>query len=193
MQWPAAELQGQDKYLLSPSSLSTRSVSQARHATAGSLRKQRPFTANSGREGRGSQSLAKLPSRSVTAAAAAVQAEPDVNQHVREGATEADLVQLQVLDHAQRNDLRLSRRTCLSSLCFAGSCPRISPLTQAHKADEVQQRLADALPAYDIASGVADALVVGCGPAGLALAAELARRDVQVVLIGAPPLTCMVC
>lgn len=64
----------------------------------------------------------------------------------------------------------------------------IAILTQAGKADESQQRLADALPAYDAASGVADAVVVGCGPAGLALAAELARRNVQVVLIGAPPI-----
>ncbi len=57
--------------------------------------------------------------------------------------------------------------------------------TQAGKSDEAQQRLVEALPSHDATSGVAAAVVVGCGPAGLALAAELARRDVQVVLIGA--------
>lgn len=57
---------------------------------------------------------------------------------------------------------------------------------QADKDDDAQERLADALPAYSAAAGVADAAVVGCGPAGLSLAAELAKRGVQVVLIGAP-------
>ncbi len=57
--------------------------------------------------------------------------------------------------------------------------------TQAGKDDDAQQQLANALPAYDSAAGTADAAVVGCGPAGLALAAELASRGVRVVLIGA--------
>ena len=57
-------------------------------------------------------------------------------------------------------------------------------LQQAHKADAAQQRLADALPPFDPHSGVAEAVVVGCGPAGLSLAAELANRGVRAVLIG---------
>ena len=56
---------------------------------------------------------------------------------------------------------------------------------QASKDDLEQPRLADVLRPFDAAAGVADAVVVGCGPAGLALAAELASRGVQVALIGA--------
>mmetsp|Transcript_17062 Transcript_17062/g.50951 ORF Transcript_17062/g.50951 Transcript_17062/m.50951 type:complete len:580 (+) Transcript_17062:168-1907(+) len=82
-------------------------------------------------------------------AVAAAEPDTDTNQRIREGDTEAALVQL-----------------------------------QADKDDDAQERLADALPAYSAAAGLADAAVVGCGPAGLSLAAELAKRGVKVVLIG---------
>lgn len=57
-------------------------------------------------------------------------------------------------------------------------------LRQADKTDAAQHRLADALPPFDPHSGIAEAVVVGCGPAGLSLAAELASRGVRAVLIG---------
>ena len=44
--------------------------------------------------------------------------------------------------------------------------------------------LADSLAAFDPANGAADVCVVGCGPAGLALAAELAANGVHVALVG---------
>jgi flavin-dependent dehydrogenase len=40
------------------------------------------------------------------------------------------------------------------------------------------------LLSYSAEVDTADAAVVGCGPAGLSLAAELASRGVSVVLIG---------
>lgn len=55
---------------------------------------------------------------------------------------------------------------------------------QAAKQDPEQPAIASVLPPPDDASAVADAAVVGCGPAGLALAAELAKRGVNVVLVG---------
>ena len=45
--------------------------------------------------------------------------------------------------------------------------------------------MASVLGRFDTQRGAADAAIVGCGPAGLALAAELAGRGVQVALIGA--------
>jgi len=61
----------------------------------------------------------------------------------------------------------------------------LPPSLQASKADDDQPRVGSVLGRFDAQRGAADAAVVGCGPAGLALAAELAARGVQVALIGA--------
>jgi lycopene epsilon-cyclase len=60
-----------------------------------------------------------------------------------------------------------------------------SPLVQlqASKVDTEQPSIASILPAADV-SAVADVGIVGCGPAGLALAAELGKRGLKVVLVG---------
>eukprot|EP00192_Tetraselmis_astigmatica_P004395 CAMPEP_0117672472 /NCGR_PEP_ID=MMETSP0804-20121206/13923_1 /TAXON_ID=1074897 /ORGANISM="Tetraselmis astigmatica, Strain CCMP880" /LENGTH=429 /DNA_ID=CAMNT_0005481077 /DNA_START=273 /DNA_END=1562 /DNA_ORIENTATION=- len=57
---------------------------------------------------------------------------------------------------------------------------------QAAKREPKQKDIASFLKAYDPAASTAltDAAVVGCGPAGLALAAELGARGVSVVLVG---------
>lgn len=57
---------------------------------------------------------------------------------------------------------------------------------QAAKQEVEQEGIASVIPAYagDLATEVADVAVVGCGPAGLALAAELGKRGVRVVLVG---------
>lgn len=47
--------------------------------------------------------------------------------------------------------------------------------------------IADSLSPLDPSRGAADVCVVGCGPAGLALAAELASNGVQVALVGECP------
>ncbi|KAL4551185.1 hypothetical protein Ndes2526B_g05490 [Nannochloris sp. 'desiccata'] len=54
---------------------------------------------------------------------------------------------------------------------------------QASKEDAEQPSIASILPTVD-ASTVADVGIVGCGPAGLALAAELGKRGLKVALIG---------
>ncbi|CAD7696972.1 unnamed protein product [Ostreobium quekettii] len=54
---------------------------------------------------------------------------------------------------------------------------------QAAKQDSQQAKIADSLPPWD-ASLTADVAVVGCGPAGLALAGELGKRGMRVVLVG---------
>lgn len=56
---------------------------------------------------------------------------------------------------------------------------------QASKADPEQPSLASILDAFDPAAGTVDVCVVGCGPAGLALAAELGANGISVALIGA--------
>ncbi|KAL4457454.1 hypothetical protein ABPG75_012319 [Micractinium tetrahymenae] len=53
---------------------------------------------------------------------------------------------------------------------------------QASKDDPEQPSLAQALPAFDL-SATADVAVVGAGPAGLALAAELAQQGLSVALV----------
>lgn len=53
---------------------------------------------------------------------------------------------------------------------------------QASKDDPEQPSLAGALPAFDL-STTADVAVVGAGPAGLALAAELAQQGLSVALV----------
>ena len=55
---------------------------------------------------------------------------------------------------------------------------------QAQKLDDDQPLLRTSLPCCDVTKQ-SEACIVGCGPAGLALAAELAQRGVDVVLVGA--------
>jgi len=54
---------------------------------------------------------------------------------------------------------------------------------QADKVDRDQPPIAGTLRAAD-EEGLADVAVVGCGPAGVALAAELGRRGAKVTLVG---------
>lgn len=55
---------------------------------------------------------------------------------------------------------------------------------QARKHEESSERMeAISLETWDQKT-VADVTIVGCGPAGLALAAEVASRGINVVLIG---------
>jgi NADPH-dependent 2,4-dienoyl-CoA reductase/sulfur reductase-like enzyme len=110
-------------------------------------------------------------------------AEPDVNQHVREGASEAELVQVQVPSHQDLSAPGDCICAIITKVMLDNPCEHCV-LDQAHKEDTVQRRLADALPPFDLHVGVVDAVVVGCGPAGLSLAAELASRGVRAVLIG---------
>ena len=55
---------------------------------------------------------------------------------------------------------------------------------QASKDDAEQPLIADSLQPFSPNRGAADVCIVGCGPAGLALAAELAKRGVSVALVG---------
>lgn len=54
---------------------------------------------------------------------------------------------------------------------------------QASKPDPEQPALAGALPPFDPAADTADVAIVGAGPAGLALAAELAGQGLSVALV----------
>jgi FAD binding domain len=56
---------------------------------------------------------------------------------------------------------------------------------QSRKGDSQQPSLAAVLPPWDPDKGTVEVCVVGCGPAGLALAAELAALGVDVGLVGA--------
>lgn len=56
---------------------------------------------------------------------------------------------------------------------------------QASKQDAEQPSIAQVLPPFDPAAGTADIAIVGCGPAGLALAASVAAQGINVALIGA--------
>lgn len=58
-------------------------------------------------------------------------------------------------------------------------------LIQARKQDAEQGLIADVLPALPPGSLV-DALVVGCGPAGIYLAAQMAEKGLNVGLVGEP-------
>ena len=60
---------------------------------------------------------------------------------------------------------------------------------QASKADEDQPLVADTLSLFST-SRTADVSVIGCGPAGLALAAQLAKQGLAVCLIGGYCQTC---
>ncbi|KAG6670416.1 hypothetical protein I3843_Q066400 [Carya illinoinensis] len=55
---------------------------------------------------------------------------------------------------------------------------------QQNKPMEMQSKLSDKLPAISVAENVLDLVVIGCGPAGLALAAESAKLGLKVGLIG---------
>lgn len=60
---------------------------------------------------------------------------------------------------------------------------KISPTTQADKSDPEQPSIASVLTPFDTTT-TADVAVVGCGPAGLALSAELAAKGLNVALVG---------
>jgi lycopene epsilon-cyclase len=55
---------------------------------------------------------------------------------------------------------------------------------QADKADPEQTLIASILPRFEPAERVVDHIIVGCGPAGLALAAEVASHGISVALLG---------
>ncbi|XP_024017139.1 lycopene epsilon cyclase, chloroplastic [Morus notabilis] len=55
---------------------------------------------------------------------------------------------------------------------------------QQNKAMEKQSRLSDKLPPISVGDQILDLVVIGCGPAGLALAAESAKLGLNVGLIG---------
>ena len=57
---------------------------------------------------------------------------------------------------------------------------------QASKDDHEQPRIATVLPPLDAGTAAVDVCVLGCGPSGLALAAELGALGLNVGLIGAP-------
>ncbi|KAH7519232.1 lycopene epsilon cyclase, chloroplastic [Ziziphus jujuba] len=55
---------------------------------------------------------------------------------------------------------------------------------QQNKHMEMQSKLSDKLPPISIGDDILDLVVIGCGPAGLALAAESAKLGLKVGLIG---------
>lgn len=63
---------------------------------------------------------------------------------------------------------------------------------QAGKADAEQPSITSYLPPLD-ASATADVAVVGCGPAGLYLAYQLAQRGLRVALVGGLAGVCCAC
>ena len=58
------------------------------------------------------------------------------------------------------------------------------PSLQASKEDAEQPSIASVLQPFDPLATTAEVCVVGCGPAGLALAAELGSNGLSVALIG---------
>lgn len=70
----------------------------------------------------------------------------------------------------------------MTCTCFSYKYPFISTV-QASKADPEQPSVASLLPPVDT-SVTYDVGIVGCGPAGLALAAELASQELSVALVG---------
>lgn len=66
----------------------------------------------------------------------------------------------------------------------SNTCVSRFTLMQASKEDDAQPMIADRLRPFNPQLGAADVCVVGCGPAGLALAAELAGNGVHVALVG---------
>lgn len=66
----------------------------------------------------------------------------------------------------------------------AGGSELVYVQMQQNKDMEQQSKLADKLPPIPIGDEVLDLVVIGCGPAGLALAAESAKLGLSVGLIG---------
>ncbi|XP_057968722.1 lycopene epsilon cyclase, chloroplastic isoform X7 [Malania oleifera] len=66
----------------------------------------------------------------------------------------------------------------------AGGSELLFVQMQQNKAMEKQSKLADKLPQISTGDSIMDLVVIGCGPAGLALAAESAKLGLNVGLIG---------
>ncbi|XP_022751742.1 lycopene epsilon cyclase, chloroplastic isoform X1 [Durio zibethinus] len=66
----------------------------------------------------------------------------------------------------------------------AGGSELLFVQMQQNKEMDKQSKLADKLPPISIGDNVLDLVVIGCGPAGLALAAESAKLGLNVGLIG---------
>ncbi|KAI8565387.1 hypothetical protein RHMOL_Rhmol03G0255000 [Rhododendron molle] len=66
----------------------------------------------------------------------------------------------------------------------AGGSELLFVQMQQRKAMDEQSKLADKLPCIPVGNAVLDLVVIGCGPAGLALAAESAKLGLSVGLIG---------
>ncbi|CAK9177128.1 unnamed protein product [Ilex paraguariensis] len=66
----------------------------------------------------------------------------------------------------------------------AGGSELLFVQMQQNKAMDKQSKLADKLPQILIGDSILDLVVIGCGPAGLALAAESAKLGLNVGLIG---------
>ncbi|KAL9224240.1 hypothetical protein vseg_000300 [Gypsophila vaccaria] len=66
----------------------------------------------------------------------------------------------------------------------AGGSEIVYVQMQQNKAMDRQSKLADKLPEISVGDDVLDLVVIGCGPAGLALAAESAKLGLKVGLVG---------
>ncbi|GAB2267733.1 Lycopene epsilon cyclase, chloroplastic [Dionaea muscipula] len=66
----------------------------------------------------------------------------------------------------------------------AGGSEIVYVQMQQNKHLAMQSRISDKLPQISVANGILDLVVIGCGPAGLALAAESAKLGLNVGLIG---------
>lgn len=66
----------------------------------------------------------------------------------------------------------------------AGGSELLFVQMQQNKSMEKQSKLADKLPPIAVGDDILDLVVIGCGPAGLALAAESAKVGLNVGLIG---------
>ncbi|KAK7259285.1 hypothetical protein RIF29_24887 [Crotalaria pallida] len=66
----------------------------------------------------------------------------------------------------------------------AGGSELVFVQMQQKKSMEMQSKLADKLPPISIGDDILDLVVIGCGPAGLALAAESGKLGLKVGLIG---------
>nr|ABN09120.1 NAD-binding site [Medicago truncatula] len=66
----------------------------------------------------------------------------------------------------------------------AGGSELVFVQMQQKKSMDLQSKLADKLPPICVGDGILDLVVIGCGPAGLALAAESGKLGLKVGLIG---------
>ncbi|XP_061359741.1 lycopene epsilon cyclase, chloroplastic isoform X1 [Gastrolobium bilobum] len=66
----------------------------------------------------------------------------------------------------------------------AGGSELVFVQMQRKKSMEMQSKLSDKLPPISIGDDILDLVVIGCGPAGLALAAESGKLGLKVGLIG---------